>query len=102
MAKKKTEAEKEELRQIKALIELFETKGITVRRENLSRVPSFKVKSGECLLTGENILFLDKRLPNDQQISVLVDYLFDSDIAMSPEEIQAFPKQLKSLIESNL
>ena len=74
----KSKKDKELEEQFHGLAKVFEEKGIAVRREKLSRGPSFRVKSGECFLTGKKLLFVDKRLPVDQQISLLQDYLIEN------------------------
>jgi hypothetical protein len=74
MARKElTAKEKNEEQKVKAICKVFKSAGITVRREKLSRGHAFRVKSGACYFSGDNILFVDKNLPNDQQFSVLCD-----------------------------
>lgn len=98
--KKRTNKEKEEERQVKALSQIFESRGVKVRRENLSRGPSFRVRSGDCLLTGERVVFLDKRLPSDQQINVLIDQLSAHEIELNETELAEFPKTTQVLIQA--
>lgn len=98
MLKKKTQKEREEDQQIKQLASLFEKRGIKVRREKLSRGQSFRVKSGDCVYTEEKVLFLDKRLPSDQQINVLIDYIQDFSIKLEDSELESFPKPIQSMI----
>ena len=60
---------------IRNLVKNLAIKGLIVRREKLTRGPSFKVKSGRCALSGKEIVFLDRRLPVDIQLQVLEDHL---------------------------
>lgn len=60
---------------LKGLIHSCTSLGFVVRRENLARGHSFRVKSGGCVLGSERYLFLDRRLPLSQQLSVLSDFL---------------------------
>ncbi len=61
--------------QIKTMCQSLSAMGITVRREKLARGQSFRVRSGNCVFSGDNLVFVDRRLPLEQQISVLSDYL---------------------------
>ena len=76
----------EEDQQFRALRGILKRNGITVRREKLSRGHAFRVKSGDCLLTGTPYLFVDRRLPAPQQVQVLVDFLVDRQIDVSDDE----------------
>ncbi len=55
--------------------------GIMVRRENLTRGPSFRVRSGRCYVSpkGEgnrkDCLFIDKRLSVQQQLEIVEERL---------------------------
>jgi hypothetical protein len=92
-------SEKHDEQQIRQLQKLFRRHGITVRRENLSRGPSFRVKSGGCVLTGERIIFLDRRLPPDQQLNTLVDHLVAADLPLSADDVAALPQGVRSYLE---
>ncbi|MCB0360831.1 MAG: hypothetical protein KDD44_14380 [Bdellovibrionales bacterium] len=105
MAKKaKTQAEKNKERQFRALAKLFASHGFNVRRENLTRGPSYRVKSGECLLSGESCIFVDKRLPVEQQTAVLIDRLPELEGALSEDDIELIPPSARAfalkLVES--
>lgn len=71
MSKKSQEAERSLERQIKSLVSQLAERGVSVRRELLARGAAFRVKSGQCYLAGEKLLFVDKRLPPDQQLNLL-------------------------------
>jgi hypothetical protein len=75
-----------EERRFRRLSRLFETRGIEVRRERLSRGPAFRVKSGSCMLSGKDLIFIDQRLPIDQQFAVLKDYLETYNFELTSEE----------------
>jgi len=51
--------------------------GIMVRRENLTRGPSFRVRSGRCFVAPKgdenrkDCLFIDKRLSIQQQLEII-------------------------------
>ena len=41
----------------------YASRGIKVRCEKLARGANFKVKSGNCVFSGQRLLFIDRRLP---------------------------------------
>ena len=83
---------------IRKLGKLFERNGVEVRREKLCSGPAFKVKSGNCLFSGKNLIFIDKRLPIDQQLSVLYEHLSESDFQVSEEELEDLPPVAKEYL----
>ncbi len=94
--------EKRDEQQIRLLQKIFRKHGIDVRRENLSRGPSFRVKSGGCLLTGEPIIFLDRRLPPDQQLGTLLDHLLAAGLTISDEDRDSLSNSTRALLEQGL
>ena len=64
-------AEKAKELEIRALQKALQKQGIVLRRENLARGSSFKVKSGECVYSGKRHIFIDRRLPVEQQLATL-------------------------------
>jgi CRISPR/Cas system Type II protein with McrA/HNH and RuvC-like nuclease domain len=66
--------EKQIEQEINALADVLSQRGLKVRREQLVRGRSYRVKSGECMYSGESVIFIDKRLPLEQQLSVLKEY----------------------------
>ncbi len=53
------------------LAETLVAKGYRVRREKLKAGPGWKVISGACRLHADNLIFVDPRLPQDEQILFL-------------------------------
>ena len=53
------------------LREQLEEAGFQVRREQLKRGPGWKVLSGSCVAKGERLLFVDRRMSQDEQIAFL-------------------------------
>ncbi len=103
MAKKpKSKKELLEAKQIRDLSRVLETKGIEVRRENLARGHAFRVKSGDCLFADKPFLFVDKRLPHTQQVTLLLDYIVDQDISLSSSDIENLSEQARSLLENKI
>lgn len=92
--------EKEKLleSEIRKLAEILTARSVVVRREQLSRGRSYRVKSGDCVLSGANTVFVDKRLPLEQQVSVLVDFLVDLKLDLQPEELSELPGATQDLL----
>ena len=99
-AKQKTQKERVADKQLKILGSLFEKRGITVRRERLSRGPGYRVKSGGCHLTGNGYLFIERRMPSDHQLSLLVDYFVDLGFAAEDSELDGFSPKIRKLLSS--
>jgi hypothetical protein len=60
------------LEELKAAAERI---GVRVRAERLLREAGYHVRSGSCRLRGDAVLFLDRELPVDAQIELLVEEL---------------------------
>ena len=86
-------AEESMERSFRELSRFFTKRGVAVRRENLPRGHSFRAKSGNCELSGRNLIFVDKRLPIQQQLSVLSDYLLDLNLEITKEEISSLSEE---------
>ena len=86
-------AEESMERSFRELSRFFTKRGVSVRRENLPRGHSFRAKSGNCELSGRNLIFVDKRLPIQQQLAVLSDYLVDFNLEISEEEISSLSEE---------
>lgn len=85
--------------QVRALERAFRSRGVTVRREKLARGSAFKVKSGGCLLSGEKIIFVDRRLGDDQQLGILLEYVVDLALGLDEKELaQLSPRTRESLL----
>lgn len=60
---------------LKLLVASLKERGWVVRREKLTRGPSYKVKSGFCKLFGVKVVFIDRQLPVAQQQAFLEEFL---------------------------
>lgn len=63
------DSKKEEL--ISSLSERLAGAGYKVRRESLKRGPGWKVVSGSCVARGERLIFVDRRMSQDEQVAFL-------------------------------
>jgi hypothetical protein len=81
-----TKVDQEKL--LEELKRLAEQLGFDVRQEKLLREVGYHVRSGSCRVRDTNIILLDRSLPVNAQIDVLVEELSGSrfdDIYLSPE-----------------
>lgn len=69
LAKKTFDSKKEA--NIRGLISEIEALGVQVRREELKRGLGFRVMSGRCRAFDKSMIFLDRRLSQDEQIDFL-------------------------------
>ena len=53
------------------LVDKLESAGFTVRREKLRQGPGWKVLSGTCRALNQKLIFVDPRMPQDDQILFL-------------------------------
>lgn len=73
---------------LEELKELAKRLGFEVRQEKLLREVGYHVRSGSCRVRDTNIILLDRALPLEAQIEVLVEELSGSrldDVYLSPE-----------------
>ena len=96
----KTKKEKADEQELRRLIELLAGRNLVVRREKLARGYSYRVKSGDCVLSGENLVFVDKRLPLEQQLSVIIDYLMSYRIVLDDTELEQLSRKTQSLLSA--
>ena len=94
----KTKEEQDNERQIKILIKALKQIGLEVRREKLTRGDSFRVKSGTCHFSGQNIIFVDSRLQVQQQLSVLIDSIVERKFDLKIDDIEGLSPSVKSLL----
>ena len=88
--------------QFRTLVSIFERNGLSVRRENLSSGRSFRVKSGNCLFGDRRIIFIDKKLALEQQLSTLTDLLLEFNLKLSWDDLKYFPQHLRTVLERSL
>ncbi len=73
--------------EIRILVRRLKERGVVIRREKLSRGREFRVKSGTARVFGEKILFVDRALPEQQQLTILLDYILEHRILFTKEEL---------------
>ena len=54
--------------------------GVQVREEQLLREVGYRVRSGLCRVHGEEVIFVDRTLPPEERVQVLLDSLAGRDV----------------------
>lgn len=73
------------------LSEILGSLGVRVRREKLKQGHGWRAVSGACRVMTDKMIFLDRRLPHDEQIDFLVERIAESRDDVSSERIQSLP-----------
>ena len=98
--KKKTTKPKEDPKKegiIKDLSVLFGENGFKVRREKLQQGLGWKAVSGSCRLNEENLIFLDRRLEQDDQIVFLLTKIKEKNLNIPSDLVANVPDKLKKI-----
>lgn len=82
--------EKEKL--FKELSQILGQAGYSVRREKLKQGYGWKVVSGSCRAQQNNLIFVDQKLPQDDQLSFLVGKIFSLNIPVSDTLLASFQR----------
>src|SRR5262245_26393963 len=95
------EKTKQDERIINILSESIARNGINIRRERLASGHYYLVKSGKCafskLSEKEQILFVDRRLSSEQQLSVLLDFIVARKLQLHSTELELLPQAQQRL-----
>ncbi len=84
--------EKESL--LRGLADILSSSGYSVRREKLKQGHGWRAVSGSCRVLTDKMVFLDRRLPADEQIDFLVDRITSFGIQISAEKALIFPQSI--------
>jgi len=99
--KNKTLRQKQEQRRFWRLLKAVRERGFDIRCEQLPCGTAYRAKSGNCVVSGRDVVFVDKRLPIKLQMSVLVDFMKDLKIDLTSEEAALIPGTLRRLFGVN-
>jgi hypothetical protein len=82
----------------KQLSVILSDAGFRVRRERLKQGHGWKVASGSCSAEGENFVFVESRLSQDDQIGFLLTRIRELEVKVSAEQMEGLPaKFIKAL-----
>jgi hypothetical protein len=83
-------------RVFRLLASIFKKQGLEVRREQLKFGSGWRALSGLCAHDKKTVLFVDSRLPQDEQIELLFTKYRDLNMTLTPENISELPKKLQA------
>jgi hypothetical protein len=83
------------------LVSILCDAGYRVRRERLKQGHGWKVASGSCCAEGENYVFLESRLSQDDQIGFLIARIRELEIEVTDEQLEGLPAKLQKAIRTS-
>ena len=84
----------------KVLAGVLERAGYTVRREELKRGPSWSVHSGVCRALDQRLIFVDRRISQDDQVALLSSYLTRLSLWIDPQEAERLSPKCREKVAS--
>ena len=84
----------------KGLAKILETAGYVVRREQLKRGPGWQALSGACSSLGSSYVFVDRRLPKDEQIEFLAFKIRSLGLSAKPDLVKELPPKISELLQT--
>jgi len=85
----------------KALASLLEVKGFKVRREELKAGPGWRASSGSCRAKTDKLIFVERRLPQDEQLNFLTSTALDCKVVFLAEELSSLPEATRNMLLGN-
>ena len=82
---------------IKILVGFLNSKGFKVRKEILKSGSGWRAVSGSCSVEDNKMVFMDRRLAEDEQIEFLIGKIKDFDIKPEVEVLEKLPEFYRSL-----
>ena len=80
------------------LSQILAESGHTVRREQLKQGHGWKVVSGVCRADQASMIFVDRRMPQDDQIAFLSSRISTLKLPISEEHLTKLPEKVIGLI----
>ena len=85
----------------KQLAELLIAQGYSVRREELKQGHGWKVASGSCRLNRQKLIFVDRKLPQDEQITFLIQRITAAGFRPTQEQIAQLPEKIQEMLQAS-
>lgn len=82
----------------KELSAILSSAGFTVRREKLRQGHGWKAASGSCCALGDNYVFVDSRLSQEDQLSFLIGRIRDLEIQVQEGQVGELPRSYRKLL----
>lgn len=84
------------------LVEALKSGGYTVRREELKQGPGWRVVSGACRFHADTVIFVDRRLTQEDQIAFLVSQMVNRNLTVSEETLAELPEEFAATLRAAL
>lgn len=78
---------------------LLKDAGYVVRREKLKQGPGWKVVSGACEALDQRLIFVDRRMDQDDQILFLANKISKLNLRLKSEQISGLPERVRVQIQ---
>ncbi len=85
----------------KTLAKLVEIKGFKVRREELKAGPGWRASSGACRARTDKLIFVERRLPQDDQLNFLIATAIELGLVFTAEELSELPQATQEVLSSS-
>jgi hypothetical protein len=85
----------------KELSQILAESGHTVRREQLKQGHGWKVVSGVCRADQASMVFVDRRMPQDDQIAFLSSRISSLKLQIAPERLSKLPEKVVELLTAS-
>ncbi len=85
---------------IKELAVFAETQGFTVKRENLKQGIGWKVMSGSCRFNEQQIIYVDRKLSQADQISFLFSKFVSLELKPDLDQMQNLSEDTRNMFVS--
>ena len=72
--------------------------GYQVRRERLKQGCGWKVVSGSCRSINDHLIFVDKKLPQDDQITFLLSKISNLGLKLDEAQLQELPQKWRAVL----
>ena len=84
---------------IKNLSKILSLNNFKLRREQLKQGSGWRAISGQCRVDQEQFIFLDSRLPQDDQISFLVGKILELEMQVDQETLSDVPERIVAQLQ---
>ena len=84
----------------KELADIAVSKGFTVKRENLKQGIGWKVMSGYCRFKEDRLIYVDRKLPQTDQISFLFNKCISLGVRPDSEQLASLSEETRNLFSS--
>ncbi|NDC36781.1 MAG: hypothetical protein EBZ48_01880 [Proteobacteria bacterium] len=84
----------------RSLVGVIQSHGYAVRREDLKQGHGWKAASGFCRLDQQKIIFVDRKLPQDEQITFLIQGISSAGLYPSEQQLESLPEKIREMLHA--